>query len=85
MFIPIWLIFFGTGLIMAVTTLAWSVRSHQFDDQDRARFLPLAGLTPGELDDTPTTHRGVNFFAYMAIFGAGLIVFLTCLFIVATH
>lgn len=85
MFVPIWLIFFGSGLIMAVTTLVWSVRSRQFDDQDRARFLPLSGLTREELEEIPSTKRGADFVAYMLIFGAGLAAFLLCLAIVLTH
>ena len=44
MFVPFWLIFLMSGLIMAVFSVAWGIRTRQFDDQERARFLPLTGL-----------------------------------------
>ena len=45
MFVSFWLIFLGTGLLMAALTVVWGIRNHQFDDQDRARYLPLADLS----------------------------------------
>jgi cbb3-type cytochrome oxidase maturation protein len=49
MFIPLWLTFLASGTVMAVFTLMWAIRSRQFDDQDRARYIPLQGLTAAEL------------------------------------
>jgi cbb3-type cytochrome oxidase maturation protein len=61
MFIPLWLVYLFTGTLMAVLTLFWAVRSRQFDDQERARYIPLAALTPAELDTparrAPTSAR----------------------------
>lgn len=61
MFIPLWLFYLFTGTLMAVLTLFWAVRSRQFDDQERARYIPLAALTPAELDAparrAPTSAR----------------------------
>ncbi len=53
MFVPMWLCYLVTGTAMAVLVLAWALRTRQFEDQDRARFLPLAGLTPAELAAPP--------------------------------
>ena len=44
MFVPVWLTFLATGLAMAVGTVVWAVSTRQFEDQDRARFIPLLGL-----------------------------------------
>lgn len=53
MFVPVWLVFFASGLAMAVFTIVWAVRSRQFDDQQRARFIPLYGLSSAELSRKP--------------------------------
>jgi hypothetical protein len=60
MFIPLWLFYLLSGTIMAVVTLVWAVRNRQFEEQDRARFIPLAGLTPAELGapDPPVARAG---------------------------
>lgn len=50
MFIPLWLVYLFSGTLMAVLTLLWAVRGRQFEEQDRARFIPLANLTPAELN-----------------------------------
>jgi hypothetical protein len=58
MFVPLWMIFLISGLLMAVLTLAWAIRTRQFEDQGRARFLPLVGLTAEELAAAPVRrHR----------------------------
>lgn len=58
MFIPVWIIFLFTGLLMAVFAVSWGIRSRQFDDQQRARFLPLAGLSKEEMNKLPAkAHR----------------------------
>lgn len=50
MFIPLWLVYLLSGTVMAVLTLLWAVRTRQFEEQDRARYIPLASLTAAELD-----------------------------------
>ena len=57
MFVPIWIFFRFTGLVMAVFAVTWGIRSRQFDDQQRARFLPLAGLSEEERSRKPRRHR----------------------------
>ena len=66
MFIPLWLVYLFTGTLMAVLTLLWAVRGRQFEDQDRARFIPLAHLTPAELA-APVRHAPTS--ARLAILG----------------
>ena len=59
MFVPVWVIFLFTGLVMAVFAVTWGIRSRQFDDQQRARFLPLVGMDRGEIDTgaAASSHR----------------------------
>jgi len=66
MFIPLWLVYLFSGTIMAVLTLLWAARGRQFEDQDRARYIPLAGLTPAELN---APVRRAPKIARIAIFG----------------
>jgi cbb3-type cytochrome oxidase maturation protein len=46
-FLVMWTGYLVLGLIFAVAVLVWAIRSGQFEDQDRARYLPLrSGIPP---------------------------------------
>lgn len=45
MFVAFWLFFLASGLVLAAGTVAWGIRSRQFEEQDRARYLPLSDLS----------------------------------------
>ncbi len=47
------LIYLLVGGVFAVSVLVWALSSRQFDEQDRARFLPLRDLCPQELAEPP--------------------------------
>jgi cbb3-type cytochrome oxidase maturation protein len=72
MFIPVWLIFLATGLIMAVFAVVWGIRSRQFEDQDRARYLPLVGLTAAELREEPAVGHRAEYVAICAMLAVGI-------------
>ncbi len=79
MFVPFWIIFLASGLIMAVFSVAWGIRARQFDDQDRARFLPLADLPRSEMTRAPAKAFKAEYAAIcvvllmgIATIGAGL-------------
>jgi cbb3-type cytochrome oxidase maturation protein len=67
MFVPVWLIFLASGTLMAIVTLVWSIRNHQFDDQERARYLPLTDLSAEELASPQRVRRGANYFGLISI------------------
>ena len=73
MFVPTWLIFLASGTLMAVLTILWAIRSDQFEEQDRARYLPLVGLSAKELSDQPPIRRGASFYALLVIFASGIV------------
>jgi nitrogen fixation-related uncharacterized protein len=85
MFVPIWLIFFISGTVMAIFTVAWSIKTRQFDDQDRAKYLPLAGLSSDELKERSPIRTGADFVAMMTILFLGFSVMISCLVIVLRH
>ena len=41
MYFPYFISYIGIGLVLAVTVFFWALRNGQFQDQQRARFLPL--------------------------------------------
>jgi cbb3-type cytochrome oxidase maturation protein len=44
----IWITFTVVALAGVIAVFIWAVRSRQFSDQDRARYLPLMSGIPGE-------------------------------------
>jgi len=72
-FVPAWLIFLVSGTLMAVLAILWAVRSGQFEEQDRARYLPLVGLTASEMSKQPPVRRGASFYGILLIFASGLL------------
>jgi nitrogen fixation-related uncharacterized protein len=83
MFIPLWLVYLFSGTLMAVLTLLWAVRGRQFEDQDRARYIPLGNLSPAELA-TPVRRAPLRArLAILAILAVGVGALLWTLFVVA--
>ena len=62
----------GSGLLMAVATIVWAIGSGQFEDQQRARFLPLSGLSASEMNSPRTAPRFADRFGMTAIWVSGL-------------
>ena len=52
MYTPYFITYLGAGLIIGLATFAWALKSGQFRDQERARFLPLA-----KSDGPPVSSR----------------------------
>ena len=77
MFVPLWLSFLGTGTLMAVLALVWAMRTNQFEDQDRARFLPLFALSAEELRATPIPRRAARLGIYAVLLCGGLVLLST--------
>jgi len=84
MFVPLWLVYLGTGTLMAVLTLVWAMRSRQFEDQDRARFLPLAGLEAEAVRPARRASR-VERWAIVAVLACGALALLSTLAVVLRH
>lgn len=73
MFIPMWLIFLLTGLIMAVFAVVWGIGTNQFEDQDRARFIPLAGMTSDEVAVKRTKKFRAEYAGLYAMLTVGIL------------
>ena len=73
MFVPLWVIFLLSGLIISVFTVVWGVHSRQFDDQNRARFIPLIGLEQSELNRQPSRKRRAEYIGVCTVLAMGLV------------
>jgi nitrogen fixation-related uncharacterized protein len=72
MFIPMWVTFVATGVAMAVAVIVWAVRTRQFEESDRARYLPLGDLSAEELAAQPPVRRGAAFYGNLVVILCGL-------------
>jgi len=53
-FIAVWITFTALALVAIAAVLVWAVRSRQFRDQDRARYLALRSGIP---EDANSEHK----------------------------
>jgi hypothetical protein len=72
MFVATWLTFLLTGVGMAVLVAVWAVRTRQFEESDRARYLPLGDLGAAELGERPPVRHGATFYANLLVVLTGL-------------
>ena len=58
--LAIWILYGIVGFVVASLLFIWAVRNRQFEDQERARYLPLREpeSEPGEESAQAGTHRG---------------------------
>jgi cbb3-type cytochrome oxidase maturation protein len=84
-FVPLWLFFLASGTLMALLTLIWAVRSRQFDDQHRARYIPLADLSPAELSAAPPARRLPSRVALLVVVLSGALAIVAALAVVLKH
>jgi hypothetical protein len=79
MFVPLWLIFLISGLAMAVLTVVWAIRTRQFEEQGRARYLPLVGLSAQEHAARPTRSHRAEIAGVWALLLVGSSAIVACL------
>lgn len=66
------LIYLATGSVFAMLVLIWAVRTRQFEQQERARWLALRGLTDEELAHPPSRKLTPSVGMVFVILGVGL-------------
>lgn len=62
MYYPYFISYIGIGLIISLTVFFWALKTGQFTDQQRARFLPLR-------DDTDQSPIKATRFNRLEIYG----------------
>ena len=53
MFLNFWLFFLITGISFSIGLFIWAVKNRQFEDQTRAKYLPLKDLEDDEKLEKP--------------------------------
>lgn len=74
MYFPYFATYMTAGLVVALVVFFWALRSGQFGDQQRARFLPLADPSPEPAGGPPRRTRMARLetVALFCLAGAGL-------------
>jgi cbb3-type cytochrome oxidase maturation protein len=69
MFLLSWFFLIAAGLLISLGFFFWALRTGQFSDQERARFLPLSdGFLMPEVENPAKLSREV----YALLFAVGL-------------
>ncbi len=72
MYYPFFTVYIVVGLVIGLTVVSWAIRSGQFRDQQRARFLPLEREAEGETPPS-TAASAYEIYALGFIAAAGLL------------
>jgi len=72
MFFLSWILLLAAGLLASMGVFFWALRSGQFSDQERARYLPLSdGLPLSRVENPARLSREV--YALLLVIGIGLL------------
>ena len=72
MYFPYFATYMIVGLVLAFVVAGWALRHGQFNDQQRARFLPLAGDPPAPKGPVLTRRGRFETYGLVAVVAAGL-------------
>jgi len=67
-----WIALTATGVLVSIAVFVWAVRSGQFSDQGRARFLPLSDEIPNPCVADPS-RLSIEVYVLMGVFGMGVL------------
>jgi nitrogen fixation-related uncharacterized protein len=70
MFYLSWIVLTGTGVLVSIGVFIWALRSGQFADQGRARYLPLCGTDP--LSPAAPSRKLPHAATYALLFAIGI-------------
>ena len=85
MFLRTWLVFLISGVLFASLAVLWAVRSRQFEETDRARYIPLRDLGPEPLTVVSVPRRRLFLFGNLAVLLSGALAILLTLVLVLRH
>jgi len=69
-----WIVLTFTGISVSIAAFLWALRTGQFSDQGRARFLPLRDEIPIE-KISPPSKAPVEVYCLIAFAGVGVFSF----------
>lgn len=65
MYFPYFMAYMTAGLVISILVFLWALKSNQFKDQQRARFLPLYG----DVESEPVSISRINRISAYVLFG----------------
>ena len=80
LFFNIWFLFMIIGILFAIAMFAWAVKRGQFEEQNRARYLPLRDLEDFEKMEKPE-HSKKDAITFIAITLIGVSLLCTAIFL----
>ncbi len=81
-----WLFLVGISLIASIAAFVWALRTGQFSDQDRARYLPLGkDLLSEPIIVVSSAKRKVHLISMWIITAMGFIAFAAALMLSLYH
>ncbi len=67
-----WIVLTATGILTSIWVFVWALRTGQFSEQGRARYLPL-------MDEIPAPHvvnpskLSIEVYVLLGVFGIGIV------------
>jgi nitrogen fixation-related uncharacterized protein len=72
MYLPYFIAYMVSGLVLSVLVLIWALRHRQFRDQQRARYLPLVAEVEAKPVEVSRTYR-IQAYILIVLAGLGLL------------
>jgi cbb3-type cytochrome oxidase maturation protein len=67
-----WILLTGVGVLVSIALFLWALRSGQFSDQERARYLALSH-EPSLTDRVNSKKLSIEVYVLLALLGAGVL------------
>jgi cbb3-type cytochrome oxidase maturation protein len=67
-----WILLTLSGILLSIVAFIWAIRTGQFSDQGRARYLPLRDGVPTPERDHPS-RLSIEVYVLLSVFGIGLL------------
>jgi cbb3-type cytochrome oxidase maturation protein len=84
MFYFAWIILVAAGLLASLGVFLWALRTGQFFDQERARYLPLSDPYPLPPVENPS-KLSREVYALILVIGIGLLGMIVTIFLTLTR
>ena len=67
-----WIVLTATGIFTSIWVFVWALRTGQFSEQGRARYLPLNGETLEDRGVDPS-KLSIEVYVLLGVFGIGIV------------
>jgi cbb3-type cytochrome oxidase maturation protein len=86
MYFIAWIILIAVSLWVSLLGFLWALKTGQFSEQGRARYLPLVGESDHLLSLPENPSRlGIEVYVLLSIFGIGVLALITTFAVLIFH